>query len=268
MDALQELINELIQPDVDLVGALMRARVHTVDLPSPELDEWIDSELGGYSAPEEVPEYRRFSVESYGDYAGAASSAGPSEGTVTDLHIRTDSLPERVKEFAESLAVLDRVAALQDHGAEGYRRPWPPEMVEEALEATARQGGLFLIKAYQYIPASEYSSILEQVRNRLFNSLLQIQSNSRTLEEGGEPEAAGGSVTVHVHGDGNVIAAGQQVSQQVGDVARNDMASLLVYLRENGSERTTFGSWTTLSPRSPRPRTETSGRGWERGWGI
>ena len=228
MDAIQEFINELTQHDVDLTSTLRRAKALTNNLHSPELDEWLDWELYGYTDPQEVPEYRRLPTANYGNFAG------PNEGTAEGLLIPTENLPQQVKEFAENLVMLDGVGALQAHGAEPDERVWPPDLVMAAQEATALKGGLFLIKAYQPIPASVYPDILEQVRNRLFDFLLDLQNNTGAPEEGNRFETVGRLVNYHIYGGDNVITTAEQVNQQVSIVRKDDAASLLEYLRGQG----------------------------------
>ena len=227
MDALQDFINELTQHDVDLTSTLRRAKALTNDLHSPELDDWINSELYGYTDPQKVPAYRRFLTSNYGDFAGLNGVEA------NGLLIPTGDLPSEVKEFAESLVMLDGVGALQAHGAEDDERLWPPELVLLAQEATALKGGLFLTKAYQLIEESVYPKILEQVRNRLFDFLLGLQNNSASQENDGS-EVVGQLVSYHIYGGHNVIATGGQVNQQVIMVAKGDATALLDYLREQG----------------------------------
>ncbi len=77
MDELQEFIAELAQHEVDLTSSLRKAKILTSALHSPELDEWINSELDGYADPTKVPDYRLFAADNYGDFAGPASAGGP-----------------------------------------------------------------------------------------------------------------------------------------------------------------------------------------------
>ncbi len=228
MDALQDFINELTQHDVDLTSTLRRAKALTNGLHSPELDDWINSELYGYADLSRVPEYRRFPTSNYGNFAG------PNEAEANGLLIATDDLPEEVKEFAQDLVMLDGVGALQAHGAKDDERLWPAELVLLAQEATALKGGLFLTKAYQPIEESVYPTILEQVRNRLFDFLLDLQSSDSTSETNASPEAVGRLVNYHIYGGHNVIATGEQVNQQVIMVDQGDTGALLAYLREQG----------------------------------
>lgn len=82
MDAPQEFIDALTQHDVDLTSTLRKAKVLTSDLHSPELDVWLDWELYGYSDPQKVPPYRRFTAANYGNFAG------PNEGKTEGLPFR------------------------------------------------------------------------------------------------------------------------------------------------------------------------------------
>ena len=233
MDELQKFINDLTQHDVDLTSTLRRAKALTNDLHSPELDDWINSELYGYKDLGKVPGYRRFDTANYGDFAG------PNKAEANGLLIPTTdlpNLPDAVREFAQALVMLDGIGALQEHGAKDDQRPWPPELVMQAQEATALKGGLFLIHAYQPIEESVYPTILEQVRNRLFDFLLDLQANRNASEDGTGPESVGRLVNYHIYGGHNVIATGDQVHQQVIRVEKGDATALLDYLRAQGVE--------------------------------
>lgn len=105
-----------------------------------------------------------------------------------------------------------------------------------AQEATSVQGGLFLTRAYQFIPASVYQEILEQVRNRLFDFMLDLQNGNNSSDESDAPETVGQLVNLHIYGNNNVVATGEQVSQQVITIQKGDVASLLGQLREYGVE--------------------------------
>ena len=230
LDELQEFIAELAQHEVDLTSSLRKAKILTSGYHSPELDEWINSELDGYPESAIVPDYRSSPADNYGEFAGPASAGGAAS---TTLRISTDDLPQDVKEFAEKLVMLDGVRALQSHEAEDNKKPWPLNFVIAAQEATAIQGGLFLTSAYQHIPAAVYTDIVEKVRNRLFSFLLDLQNRNSTPEESSE-SAIGRLVNYHIYGGQNVVATAEQVSQQVKIVQKNDAASLLAYLREHG----------------------------------
>ena len=88
----------------------------------PKLDEWVNSELYGYTVPGKVLGYRRFPTANCGNFAG------PNDGTATGLLIPMDDLPDQVKQFANDLVMLDGMGALQAHGAEEdellWRRTW------------------------------------------------------------------------------------------------------------------------------------------------
>ena len=232
-DELREFIDELAQHEGDLTSSLRKAKILTSGLHSPELDDWINSELDGYTGSARVPDYRLFTADNYGDFAGPASAGVPEGGASTTLRISTNDLPQDIKDFAEKLVMLDGVRALQVHEAEDDKKPWPLDLVVAAQEATALQGGLFLTNAYQHIPAAVYTDILEKVHNRLFNFLLDLQNRSSTSEENNE-SAIVRLVNYHIYGDQNVINTVEQGSQQVKIVQKNDADSLLAHLRDKG----------------------------------
>ena len=248
MDSFRDLYEEIIRGDEDLANNLRRAKILTNTLQSPPgFDDWIDSELNGYSDPEKVPDYRRFPPDSFGNFHSQL------RGLVNDLLILKDNLPTQVKEFADILIIEEGVDALQSRGEGEERRSWPTDMVVGAEEATKLSDDLVLHDAYQQIPVSVYSDILNQVKNTLLDFLLKTESVSGTPEKSDTPEAtedpsvspdaAGGSVSYHIqgdlinYGDRNTIATGEQVSQQVTTtIVKGDVASLLQQMREYGIE--------------------------------
>ena len=204
MDTFRELYDEIIQGEGDLASTLRKAKVLMNTLPSPEFDEWIDSELNGYADVEKVPEYRRVL------WVGS-----------------------------ESLIVCEGVVALEGREAR-----------EEGIVLVGRgeSGDFVLNEACQLIPASKFSEVLAQVKDRLLSSLLEMDSKYGVPEgtdtaEGpseagvGAEEVANASVIINLNqvvGDNNVTATGEQVNQQVSVVRKDDAASLMAYLREQG----------------------------------
>lgn len=245
MDSFRDLYDEINRGEGDLANILRRAKVLTNTLQSPPgFDDWIDSELNGYTEPENVPDYRRLQPDSFGNFYS------PLRRPVMDVQILIDDLPTQVKDFAQILVINEGLDALQSRGEGEERRSWPTDMVVGAEEATKLSKDLVLHDAYQQIPASVYSEILNQVKNHLLDFLLKTESESDTPESSdtrettedpvGSPDTASGSVSYHIqgdliaYGDRNNIATGEQVYQQVSIVRKNDAASLLAYLREEG----------------------------------
>ena len=184
LDELQEFIAELAQHEVDLTNSLRKAKILTSDLHSPELDEWINSELDGYAESARVPDYRLFTAYNYGDFAGPATAGVPEGGTFTTLRISTDDLPQDVKDFAEKLVMLDGVRALQDHDDQDDKKPWPLNLVVAAQEAHGDSGRPV---SHQRIPAYPGSGLHGYSRKGEEQALqLPVGPPEQQLHVGGE----------------------------------------------------------------------------------
>ena len=233
MDALEKLIEELQNSEVELASLLFRVQDVTHGYHSPELDDWIGQEITGYRDAVRVPEYRQFLSENWGEFTGP----GPDGVTYTTLRIQTDDLPEQVRQFAEALTMGETMATLEAHGAEDDKKPWPVDIVTAAQESTAREG-LTLVSAYQLIPAHVYTDIREKARYTLYQFLLDLKHSGPTAQESNQPEAVGQLVNYHIYGDGNVVSTsrdGGRVHQQVTtNIVQNDIESLVAYLKEQG----------------------------------
>ena len=234
MDAIQELIEELRQSDANVAGVLLKAKALLDERHSTEFNEWIESELSGYQESQEVPPYRRSPTKSTGHYTV------PNDGAMNEIDIPTESLPPEVKEFAETLIVRDGVGALEAHRDEDGVNWWPEDMFKLIQGGPAERRGLILTGAYQPIPATRYTEILSEVKTTLVGFLRSVEG---TLEESNPPEPSGGRVASqainiasfnYIQGDSNTVATGDQVNQQVSNVQKNDVDSLLAYLREHG----------------------------------
>ena len=251
MGSFQDLYEEINRGDGDLANTLRKAKVLTNTLQSPPgFDDWIDSELNGYTDPEIVPDYRRFSPASFGDFYS------PLREPVYGLQILTDSLPTEVKDFAENVIINESVESLQarlEEIGENELRPWPPEMVTGASEATKLSEDLVLHNAYQQIPALAFSEILNQVKNKLLDFLLRTASEYDTPENTDPPEATADPAVIPEAGDvqvtnvhntnynfGNLsghaaVVIADQAEQEINtNIVQNDIESLLAYYREQG----------------------------------
>ena len=107
-------------------------------------------------------------------------------------------------------------------------------MVFLARDAIQISGGMVLVDAHQPIPAYVFSGILDQVKNKLLDFVLGLQENNVTSDDlenrTVEPEVARNVFHITIHGDRNIVAGGEHVSQQVNAVEKGDVESLIRHL--------------------------------------
>ena len=232
MILIDELSSDLVSASGDLPSTLRRAKVLARSLGVPEFREWVDSELEGYSERSKAPSYRQFKPVNLGTYSGFFGL------TFQNVPLPTYVLPEPVKGFAETLVVTDGVAVLEELKSQPHQVKWPPEFVIAAREHLKLESGDVLVDAHQPLPAHCISGILDQVKNRLLDFVLDLQENeisgdALAMQET-PPELVRNLFVVNIFGDKNIVASGERVSQLVNDVREGDIESLIGQLKDLG----------------------------------
>lgn len=233
MSLLDEIRSDLVNESAKLSNTLRKAKILASAIGLPEFREWVDSELNGYPDTEKVPNYRRSRPTNLGTFAG------PFQSGVNNVVLPTYNLPAEIKEFAENLIFFDGVGALEALEAQAsssYQRRWPQEMVLLARDYIPMTGGNVLVDAHQPIPDHLVPGILDQVKNRLLDFVLGLQENNVTSEDldnrAVEPGTVRNLFNIHIYGDRNIVASGEQINQHINTVQEGNKDSLISVLRD------------------------------------
>lgn len=245
MSIIQQLQDDIINPDISLASILRRARILAYRLGHDELKTWVDNELNGYPDNDSIPSYRRFTAHNYGDFYGPFDYHAKNVPiAVIDL---ADTIKDLVQEvvFGESIGVVEDMMnnpGMKEHGA--IKWSWPQEAVKLANLTTykgAVERGTHLVSAWRNVGSNDTTRVLEAVRNKLLAFVLELQDSFPELTESDDkigevpPEQTARIFQIHIHGNQNVVAAGTNVTQNVQQQVRSgDISSLLSYLKSNG----------------------------------
>ena len=120
------------------------------------------------------------------------------------------------------------------------KSPWPPDIVALAAQ-TEVYDNMSLVSAWTLISSIYITQILEAVRNKLLDFILELQDQFPELTESDDKigevpqEKTTNIFNTHIHGNQNVVATGANITQDVRLVVRsNDISSLLSYLKSIG----------------------------------
>ena len=195
-----------------------------------EFREWVDFELSGYPDRSKVPNYRIFTPTNLGTFSG------PFNTGAKNVVLPTMNLPDVVKDFAENMIFFDGVAALQAQQSIELERKWPQELIFLARDTINMTGGMVLVDAYQPIPPHITSGILDQIKNKLLDFILDLEESNITLDSFSDdrtkPEVARNLFNINIYGDRNIVASGDSVRQGVTPVHQGDLGSLVSHLRQ------------------------------------
>jgi len=227
-----DLITQVVDSSSDLSQVLRKAKVLASELRSEELRVWAEAESSGYKDNDALPDYRVSTASNRGNFVGSFGTSG------SGINIPLSTLPENWRERLSKLALRSGVAALQEmFRSEGYKEQWNADMV--AAVSNDIYKGMNMISAWKDIPKARVAAVLDAVRNRLLNFLLNLKEQHPEVEAAGAnlqsipKEDVRVNVVNNIYGGHNVLASGGTVHQQVQQgVQPGDLASLLSALRE------------------------------------
>ena len=232
MNLIETIRAGLTSDSAQTANILRQARVLAHEYRSPELREWVVFELDGYTDASKVPSYRQFILPLLGTFHG------PLQRRMSGVTITAMGLPEPAKEMAETLTIFDGVAALEDMLASGetrFHRTLMPEITLLLRETTKMTGRMVLFEAYQELPRYLITGILDNVKNRLLEFVLDLQARNVTPEgvNSGdvEPDVVRNAVSINIYGNNNTVAAGENIGLEVNPIRAGDLSSLVEHLR-------------------------------------
>ena len=233
MQLIDEIIRDLVNEKADLSNTLRKAKILASELRLQEFKNWIEFELGGYPSLGAAPSYRSFKPDNFGTFTGPFGSGAKN------VILPTMGLEEPVKSFAEQMTLTEGVAALNemlDSRSGKYVRKWPQEMIFLTRDKIDMSGGMVLVDAQQPVSPNVISGVLDSVKNKLLDFVLDLRDNdvtSESLRNGTlNRETVRNSFNTHIYGDQNVVATGVNVDQLVMPVRDGDIESLLQSLRQ------------------------------------
>lgn len=241
MKLVREIRDGVVDPKVSLSTILRKAKILAATLRNDEFRKWVDSELNGYSGDIELPSYRKLIAPVLGNFSG------PFGQSVTGYQLPVALLPENFKKMAEAVLLgnpIKEIESLAAAGKEGLRHPWPTEAVMMLRDDFKLSGGYVMIEIFQPIVKAQLDGIVDAVRNRLLDFLLQLQEidpkvlDSEKALQGIPKEEVSQVFNVTIHGNHNVLASGAGIEQQVTqEISPYDKDALMDHLTKLGLER-------------------------------
>jgi AbiTii-like protein len=210
---LQQLQADAVDPQVPLSHLLRKALILSKRLAYPPLGEWAQRELEGYPGNAELPDYRaRRSSQVEGRF-----EAGLGTGFVNP--IPSANVEEEHRKDLFSFELRGGVAQYEQLAAEdSLRVPWDQNFV------SYYRGSFYpdfaLESAWRTVSPGQLTQVLDSVRTRLLNFVLEIEGENPDAGEAEPGEAPIESARVTqifnqtFHGDNTAFAAaGANVNQ-------------------------------------------------------
>lgn len=235
MSLLKEIQAAAIDANIDICVVLRKCKVLAKRLGSAEFDSWVEHELNGYSAKEDLPRYRMIPVQSRGDFVGMFGSE------LRNAPIPPLCLPEEIRDVATKQYLLEPISHFVSLVGKGSGDPtlrcdWPADVI--ALYGDKVYQHMRCLAAWRVLSRNSFSAVLDTVRNRVLSFVLEIETEAPDAGEAAPdtnplPEKRVNQVfNTYIYGNAGNVAAGSKDVIQNADVSvtQNDVESLLAYL--------------------------------------
>jgi hypothetical protein len=238
MNLVKDIKQDLINPAMSLTSILRKCRILAQKLQNKDFTKWVISELNGYDEDDSLPSYRVIASRPTGHFSG------PWGSEARNFPIPTFNLPEEVQSRVGELKIHESVSALSDSidttDEQIIKFGWPANMI--ALVSNRILVNMTLIDAWESAPKSSLVGIIESVRNKILEFILEIEEVAPVIDDdlGGAvqipPERIQQVFVSQIMGNvGNLAIGSHSVRQELNiNVHVNDWTSLKEYLASMG----------------------------------
>lgn len=238
MSLLLDIQNDVIDSNIDISVILRKCKVLAVRLGNEPFENWVDRELDGYKNKKQLPDYRIVQVYSQGNFSGSFGSG------LNNADIPFLSIPKKYRENLRKCYFVEPIGyyinSLKNSKGGNFKEQWPPDLV--AYTGGDIYQGMNCMSAWKLIPNASIFSLVEAVRNRILNFVLEIGKEAPDAGEDSpktqkiSPERVSQVFNTTIYGNvGNFSEASQSVNQTVTiNVSKNDLDSLKAYLSSAG----------------------------------
>jgi hypothetical protein len=169
MSLIEDIRTHVLSPDFPMTAILREAMVLARKLRSNELAAWVQSELEGYRNEADIPDYRKFRAQSIG-------SGITSGWRMDNVPLPTFFLPDSMRSYVDDGVVGGGIRELEsflESNNTTFAKPWPDSLMH--YYSRMHNVHINLISAYTVIPRGVIVHVLDTVRTRLLQFVLEIE---------------------------------------------------------------------------------------------
>lgn len=215
-------------------------------LNNEELVTWARMEASGYTDAEDLPDYRKLPSESRGTFFGPFGSG------IKNAHIPSNLIEKDHKEILCNVYVFEPVNELEDlaRGGSGKSNllelPWPSNFIAYYQRKEIYENNLVLASAWRVMTKQKLLGILETVRTRVLDFVLQIEetlgldsevSDEDTKITQPQPKEIQQVFNNTIYGGNVALGNSGDVNQQTINVQKGDFDSLRLYMEQLGIKK-------------------------------
>lgn len=236
MTLIEQIRNEAVNGASSLASLLRKCQILASTLGNKDLKRWVSCELNGYGSGDDLPGYRRLHADSIGTFAGYGGRM------LNNAPIPICNLPKKIQTvlsetpFRQGVGGIEHLLRDAQNGQIAAR--WPTEII------AAYQGRFYqnfnLVEAYRVVSHSVVAEILEVVRNRVLEFVLELgekypDKGFEKPERDVESREVQSVVNNYIFGNGNRVASGSGASNDISiSMAKGNREMLAAALTEIG----------------------------------
>lgn len=244
MTLLQEIKRDATDDKISLTVVLRKCKILAAELGNEKLAEWVGNEQNGYSDVEQCPDYRKLKTQSFGTLIGGNNMS-------KHVPIPPSSLPEELKEFCttdylmKGIAFYEHTLADREIQKVGLRIPWHGDAIAVTARHYEKMGNPTLVEASKVLSLSSIAGLLETVRNRVLDFVLEIEKQFPDVGEASfdkdsvDEKTVDKIVQMNFYGDTVVVNGAETVNVQI--VKQGDFDSLSRFLKSMGFDEAKIG---------------------------
>ena len=236
MSLLSEIQADVTEANADIAAVLRKCKVLAVKLGSKDFQSWVDYELNGYPSRNETPDYRIIKhIPSYGHFIGIG-------GSQLKYHpIPISAIPKKYRDALANQYLTEPISYYSSLVAQCSSEPtidwgWNPDLIAYLSDKILSR--FQLANAWQSISTSSFVALLDTIKNRVLNFVLEIEAvapNAGDTLQGEKPipeERVQQVFNTVIWGGSAQIAAGNQTIKHdtVIKIIQNDFDSLRRFL--------------------------------------
>ena len=240
MQIIQELRNDIVDEKVTLSTTLRKAKVLAFQLKHDALKDWLDKELNGYKEDDpELPDYRKLNnVQSFGDFHELYFG----RRTLMNFHIPSAQVPNFARDYANGFLVTDSVRAIEsivaDTDNKMFRLLWDANVLAAVSDKIIP--GFQCIHAWRALNVHQFVHVLETIRNRLLNFILELQELQPAITTSDDAiahiprEQVNNIFQTIIHGDAVITNANSITQNSQQNIVMNDLTALADFMKSIG----------------------------------
>jgi hypothetical protein len=236
MTLLEDIQNSAVDAKSDLGTLLRKCKLLAARLGSQQLEDWLIWESNGYPDDVPVPDYRVWSLEVKGHFAGPLGSG------LQNAHIPLACIPEKARKHYENYECRQSIASIEEilgRANGGTLRVSTADLMVTLGNKVYR--GYNCIEAWAEFGTSHLFELINSVRNRILDFALAVWKeapNAGELENGSSATLESSRVTqifnTTIYGGSANIVGTANASLITINIETKDFLSLERVLIESG----------------------------------